>query len=394
MNTRDAEEILADYPDYLFHPDCGLCEPATAAIPITVGSVAEYVEPAVQRGVRAENLSQAVAAVDEPTPTTRIGPGLNDAVKPEFVAPGGNVLFEGMQSARRAIDDDPGIAVMSLSSTHLDGLFCYGAATSYAAPRVAHLAAHAWHSLSQYFGEDPHPNLVRALLAVSAEIPQAIHDRIDPAHGAEGVRKVCGYGMIDEDFIRHSGDGRVTLVAQAAVRIDSFMVFEIPVPEEFRLADGNKRVIVSLAYDPPVRRRRAEYLGVELSFSLIRGKSRDEIVEAYRAVSSEEREAAKREDRRLQGAFQSPFRCPLKPGPTALASSTLQRAEWTFQRENQDYGDTWYLVVRAERNWAPETITEQDFALAITLEATEPRLYALLQQRVRVRQQQRARAQG
>ena len=124
--TRDAEETLADYPDYLFQPECGLCEPATAAIAVTVGSVAEFIEPAVQRGARAENLNKAVADVHEPTPVTRIGPGLNGAVKPEFVAPGGNIVFEGLLDARRAVDDDAGVSTMSFAHTHLQGLFGYG----------------------------------------------------------------------------------------------------------------------------------------------------------------------------------------------------------------------------------------------------------------------------
>lgn len=391
-STTDSEETLSDYPNYLFHPDCGLCEPATAAIPITVGGLAEHATPAVRQGASAEYLDRPVAGPLEPTPTTRIGPGINDAVKPEFVAPAGNVLFEGMSSLRWTNDENPGLAVMSFSHNPTEGLFAFGTGTSYAAPRVARAAALVWHSVRDYLGEDPDPNLIRALLAVSASVPQPLHDRVHPTHGDDGVRRICGYGLIDEDFAVYSGDCRVTLIAQARIRIDSFILYEVPVPEEFRRALGTKRVVVSLAFDPPVRRRRAEYPGVEMSAALIRGKTREEIIEAYRAVTTEEREAARREDRRPQGAFKSPFRCQLDPGPTSLISSTLQRSEWTFQREAQDYGDPWYLVIRAERNWAPATITEQDFALAVTLEASEPRLYTLLQQRVRLRQEARARA--
>ena len=42
MNANDAEAALARYPDYLFDEPAGLCEPATAVIPITVGGLAEY----------------------------------------------------------------------------------------------------------------------------------------------------------------------------------------------------------------------------------------------------------------------------------------------------------------------------------------------------------------
>ena len=77
-----------------------------------------------------------------------------------------------------------------------------------------------------------------------------------------------------------------------------------------------------------------------------------------------------------------------------LESSTLQKSEWTFQKkEQQDYGDSWFLLVRAKRTWAPADVTEQDFGVAVTLQANEPQLYNLVRQRVRVRLQQRASAQ-
>ena len=177
-------------------------------------------------------------------------------------------------------------------------------------------------------------------------MPAPLETLIQPDHGAEGVQRVCGYGLIDEDYLLHFGDRRVTLVTRSSIRIDSFLVFEVPVPAEFRRAEGDKRMIVSLAYDPPVRRRRAEYLGVELYFSLIRGKTRDEVIEAYRAVTSDERNAAKPPSGETAGSVSGTVQVPLKPGPTALATSTLQRAEWTFESEGTDYGDPWYLVVR------------------------------------------------
>jgi hypothetical protein len=151
-------------------------------------------------------------------------------------------------------------------------------------------------------------------------------------------------------------------------------------------------VIVTLAFDPPVRRLRAEYLGVKMEYALIRGKTVDEIVEAYRQLSQEERVAARQSPDGMQGAFQAPFKCGLDPGPRALQSSTLQRSEWTFSRENNDYGESWYLVIRAQRTWAPESFTEQRFAATVTLQADEPELYNLVQNRIRVRQQQRVRA--
>jgi len=372
------------------NPQCGLCEPATAAIPITVGGIAESDVPSVRPGARADDMARVIARVHEPSPITRVGPGLNDAIKPEFVADAGNVSFEGFSNIRQ-IRDNPGIAVMSLSHEPTRGLFSFDIGTSLAAPRVARTAAILWNHLRDMFNTDPGPNLVRAVLATAASVPTPLRDCIAPDRGEEGVRQVCGYGVIDEDLALNSASRRLTLVAEGQIRLDTFQVFEVPVPEEFRRASGSKKIIVSLAFDPPVRRRRAEYLGVKMDTCLIRGRSLEQVIEGYRAVSAEERDAAREGRQEITRAFQSPFRCQLDPGPTSLSSSTLQRSEWTFHRESQDYGNSWYLVVRARRTWAPDTITEQDFAVAVSMEANEPQLYNLIRQRIDVRLRARAR---
>jgi len=385
-NARDAETALANYPNYLFSPDCGLCDPATAAIPLTVGGIADQDVPAVRRGNDEEILRRTVARAGEPTSTTRIGPGLNDAIKPEFVAPAGNWVFDGLGSSLRSVREDAGVAVMSFSHQWTRGLFAFDVGTSFAAARVARAAALVWQELRNTLGTNPDPNLVRAVLATAADVPQPLLDRIRP-RGDEAVQDVCGYGLIDEDLALDSGDRRVTLVEQGMIPIDSFLVFAVPMPETFLRAEGKKRVIVTLAFDPPVRRRRAQYLGVEMNATLIRGKTLDEVVDAYRAVARQERQAA-------QGAFRAPYKCPLEPGPTKLATSTLQRSEWRFQHGGE-YGDTCYLVIRAERNWAPESVTHQDFGIAVSLVTrAETELYARVRERVGLRVRLRQRSRG
>lgn len=391
--TADAEEILASYPGFLFEPDCGLCEPATAAIPITVGGIADRDIPSIPLGRRSEEILRTIAAIGEPTPTTRIGPGIGGAIKPEFVAPAGNQAFQGFSTIRR-VDDDRGCAMMSLSHEPTRQLFAFDTGTSFAAPRVARSAAILWNSVEQYLGEAPQANLVRAILGSAAQLPPTEHNRIQEGRTDEEIRRVYGYGVIDEDVVFESADRRVTLLAQGTMPIDTFAVYEVPAPPEFRAAPGKKQVTVSLAFDPPVRRRRSEYLGVKMDYALIRGKQLDEIVEAYRQLSQDERTAGRESPDGIQGAFQSPFKCGLEPGPRTLQSSTLQQSRWTFNREQTDYGESWYLVIRARRNWAPDTFTDQRFAVVVTLQADEPQLFNLIRNRIQVRQQQRARSRG
>ena len=59
-----------------------------------------------------------------------------------------------------------------------------------------------------------------------------------------------------------------------------------PVPEVLRNAPGKKGIIASPAFDPPERRRRAGYLGMEMGMNLFRGKTPDEILAAWRSAVS------------------------------------------------------------------------------------------------------------
>ncbi len=387
-----AEEVLDEYPGFLFHPEARLCDPATSALALTVGAIAHTDTPAIRRGAQANDIVVPVAKRNQPTPCTRTGPGVNGAIKPDLVEYGGNAAFDGTGNSTRFIRDgsnedqaaDPGRAIMSFSHEPLTTLFSYGVGTSYAAPQVARLAARLWHRLRDDLGFEPHPNLVRAVLASSAEVPSEVIELLKAHGGEKSVRQVCGYGLPDEDLAFNSADRRVTLVAQAAQRIDTITLYEVPIPAEMIGARGKKSITVSLAFDPPVRRRRAKYLGVEMQVDLLRGKTPEDIEAAYRAVSKEDRGTA-------PTSFRSRHRCTLKPGSTAVESSTLQRRDWICKRGRLDDGDTYYLMVRSFRNWAPDEISEQDYALVVTLEAEETRLYHLISQRVRQRQRQRVR---
>jgi subtilisin family serine protease len=375
-NAKEAEAVLKNHPSQLRTPEARLSDPATAAIAITVGALVEHEVPAARRGPGAADLIRPLGKIAEPSPFTRVGPGLGKAVKPEFVDYGGNLVWEGTANTHRRIRHEDGVSVMSFEREHTTRLFAFDFGTSYAAPRLARIAAILWHRLHADLGKAPHPNLVRAVLATAASVPEASRRLIEAKLDKDAVMHVCGYGQVDEELAVTSSDRRVTLVAEGTLKVDHFRIYEVPTPDELRKAKGEKRIIVALAFDPPVRRRRLDYLGVRMDFMLIRGKTPDEIADAYAKVTDDGPESA----------FGSPFRVKIEPPQTkGPAKGTLQRGEFRFRRERTDYGDTFHLVVRASRRWAPPEVEEQSFAVAVALEADDPQLYARLQARARVR---------
>jgi hypothetical protein len=70
--------------------------------------------------------------------------------------------------------------------------------------------------------------------------------------------------------------------------------------------------------------------------------------------------------------------------------ATRQVGCFVFERGADRYGETYWLLVRSQRQWAPIEIEQQDYAVAVTLEAFEDELY----NSISLRLQQKARVRG
>jgi len=362
-----AEEHFQSYPRYLVTPNVRILEPATAVIPLTVGALAE--SAAVPARADLNVGLQPVAREGEPAPFTRSGPGVNDVLKPELCEFGGNLLFDGAAQSFSRYDE---CAVVTLNNEYLRRLFSTAVGTSLAAPRVAHKAALVWQRFA-----DGSANLVRALLASSAAIPVAAEERLLQI-GADAPPRVCGYGVPDVTLATTSDDSRVVLYADDSIGLDRFFVYEIPVPEEFVNTAGERYIQVTLAFDPPTRHTRVDYMGTRMSFRLVRGATLDEVVEHYRRRAEDEGPIPEMPDR---------YNCALSPGPNFRDRGTLQRAKFTMrQNPRGDYGETYLLVVRCERRWSGDEDAPQRFAVVVELgHARVDQLYARIRDRVRVR---------
>lgn len=62
-----------------------------------------------------------------------------------------------------------------------------------------------------------------------------------------------------------SFNNHVVLIAdmknEDSIDSDKTHIFEIPIPKEYEKANGKKKIIVSLAYNPEVRKTRLDYAG-------------------------------------------------------------------------------------------------------------------------------------
>ncbi len=358
--------IAAAFPDFILHDSNRIIEPATAVNVLTVGSVAHSNGLA---DADADNVGvRSIAEALQPSPFTRVGPGSNNAIKPDLVDFGGTVVFDGPTQRLQDGSNRANAGILTTNSDYLRQLLTYRSGTSFAAPLVAYKAA----LLIEAFPEAT-SNLIRALLALSAEHPTSALECL-PRDDDDAVFNVLGYGIADIEKALSSDDNRVILVREDTLAVDKFAVYEVPIPEIFQTSKGSRQIRVALSFDPPVRHTRVDYAGNKMGFHLLRGTNAQEVFDAFRKWEKEEGDAV---------TIAEGLKCSLKPGAQRRERGTLQCGTFVAHRSIERYGSSYFLAVRCESGWSAE---DQRFAVAVELRAhADIPLYQRIQERVRVR---------
>lgn len=355
-------EILAAYPRYLLDDAARIAEPAVASNVLTVGSVTHADAPQKIDGTSPPG-DRPIARAGQPSPFTRTGPGAAASIKPDLVERGGNWVVDTIDLIR---DKDAGVGVISLRNR--DGqLFGVTSGTSFAAPRVARLAAGVLH---RYPGASA--NLVRALVG-AAVTPVA-----NPANlEAKELRRMAGHGRPLPMRALESGPRRVAMTFDGSMAADTAVIHPVPIPADFARGNSARTIVVALAFDPEVRRTRREYLAGRMTFDLVRSMSIEEI-EAIWKKQPDDRSL------RLDLPNDRRRRPTLEPGAQESTTSTLQVRSLRRKRLLPDDGDTYYVVVRHTSSpWAGGK--EQRYALVVALDDEERQgidLYASLAARL------------
>ena len=360
------EQGVTQYPQYLLEEANRIFEPSGAANVVTVGSLSHGSGLAAQHRDDA-HVRAITAGPNEPSPFTRAGPGAGGITKPDFSDLGGTMLFSAVTRSLQSAPIVPEAGITTLNHDFVRQLFTSASGTSIATPLLARKAA----LLLQRFPEAS-ANLVRALLAGAASFPDEMTTRLQAMDALE-TASVVGNGLVDPVKAAYSDDHRVIYFAEDQLDIDKFAIYRIPIPVEFQT--GGKRTIrISLAYDPPVRRTRADYLGTKMDFRLIRGCPVDHISNFFRSHAGQESTHPDMPPR---------YDCDLKPSKTQRGGNTLQTGSITFTKDTLDYGNEYHLVVRCMGGWATDEL-RQRFAIVVELEhQIGVQLYARLRPRLR-----------
>lgn len=349
--------------DLLGMPDSGILDPGTSSLAITVGGVGRD----LNQGAGAVSAEKVVVGGPRlPSPHTRVGPGPMRAIKPELAARSGTVVVDTLVG-RTSTMDKAG-HVIGAGGSHPDRLLASDQGTSFAAPLVSHAAL-------RVLGRYPHltGNSVRALLLVGAqELPDYLSDG---AQGRTDERRLTGYGLISAERSEVSSDHRAVMLSESSIRMDQVHFYSIPVPSSFRASGGLISIAAALAFDPPVRVTRLDYMASKMGFQIFHGPSVDEVREAYiRAESTAELE----EDVATVPSSLNRYRLDLQPTDTARSRGAQQFGRYSRRTKlSDDRPDQFVVAVRSLNRWdIPEA--EQSYSLAVLFERDDahPGIYA------------------
>lgn len=372
------QHVSHDYPSYLADADAGIAEPGLAANALTVGGHARC-DAASLPGY------QGIAPTGGPSPFTRTGTNSgNGRAKPDLVHWAGNWGWNN--HLKQLASSDPSLSVI-VASNEPGRTFDWTCGTSFAAPRVAYVAAEV---LTHY--PRISANLVRALVLLSARQPEGLQtlmsDRADR-------QRVGGAGRPDPDLAVSSGGHRVVLTFEGTMDCDTTVIHPVPIPPEYARGRRRRRIRIAVACDPPVRPTRREYVAGHLQLVMLRAMSQNEALDVFRRQPSAR---ARRNNPTLSASPlpQDRRRLALRPGPNDVTRTTAYVSEFSTLQLQEDDGDTYYLAVTHQKSpWQNLADYEQQtYAVAVELiDEGEPAidLYNLVRARVQARLRPRVR---
>lgn len=370
------EEIGRRYPNHLLdNPRARIIDPATSALALTVGSLS------LGQGSAHRLFAQTIADFKEfPSPFTRTGPGVNEMIKPDLVEFGGDLTLE----KGSGIVIDPSIGIITTEKNFFEeGLLTIDAGTSFSAPKISHLAAKLWREFP-----DATSNLIKALLVASARIPETRPPPLDEFDLKRGILakehskllNIYGYGLPNYDGASFSATNRVLLINEREIKLNDVVVYEIPVPEEFYIGRGMGALSITIAFDPPTRMTRKQYIGATMDFHLFKGVDIKQIIQKYAEV-----EASDTDEGDVPSSLKKNEE-DLIPGVNLAKRGTIQKRLWVPKRTIEPIDDSLKLVVVCHDKWLNDEAYKQKYAVVVTVRHRKMvELYNRIKEQVRTR---------
>jgi len=375
------------YPHYLIEKraEVKIIDPASSAYAITVGAITQEFGPLGRRPQ--EILFSPAKEKGYPSPFTCVGPGYKGMIKPEVVEEGGNIIYAPSDPAK--IEDIGGKIIVLNPNWIKDGkLFTVSYGTSFSAPKVAHYLAKLCNEFPEYSS-----NLIKALLIASAEIPDERPDPLneitfnDSNERLLDLLKIYGYGKPNFYRAISSDVNDVLLLAENRIKSNGVHLYYFYVPQEFIEVPGTKEISVVLVYNPPVRRNRIDYLGINMEFHLFSDSNIEEIVRGYNKILKSdlpELEEIVPEELKIK-------EIDLHPRIKMRKKGLHQKGVKVYSgRPRIDYTKPLILAVISQNRWINDPNYMQDYAVVVKIKhSARLNLYQKIKEKIEIEEKVR-----
>jgi Subtilase family len=407
------------YPDYLGEPSSRVANPAQSLQALTVGSVG-------YEAFHAGGWQSFVVQRGGPSSFSRSGPGIWGVIKPEVVEFGGDFVYSIGGSVRIGTPALAGVCFPELIRSTLSSgpaIDRDTVGTSFAAPKVTHIAAH----LASVLPDEP-SLLYRALIVQSARWPtwalalledyrrekkknqnlrdkvaaakrrakkkgavvppQSIDDALEQSLAAQvrAVMSRIGFGIPDRERATRNSAHRTTLITSGVQSLQAGYcdILQVPVPAAVRAAgnDFDVHVEVTLSYAAEPRRTRRtpkRYLSVWLDWiTNRRGESMGDF--EVRAIKESDQtqsivgaggEDANNEKTKSRNDDGITWTLGAQDGHGSIrdfarGNGTVQK-DWAILKLHQ-LPETFCIAVRGHKGWSKDPDAEARYALAVSFE--------------------------
>jgi Subtilase family len=347
------------YPNYLLSDSCRVPNPAQSFQAITVGSVSLQTFQDLPR--------KSIAQQDYPSSFSCTGLGIWDSIKPEVVEYGGDLVSDGGTPPSLTTPPEvcPDLVRSTLGGGPISARDCIG--TSFAAPKVAHIAA-------CLAAELPNESclLYRALIIQSARFPSWVETTNFDLCSAI---KLLGYGIPNLDRALGNSKNRVTLIARGERRIAArqAQIYEVSLPDGLRSPgeDLDIRIEITLSYKAQprrTRRARKKYLSTWLDWDCskkgeVPERFLDRVLKEYDAPAEVEES-------------DSIFNWVLNKRKNRGQARNVSRQEGTLQKDwaiikAYDLRDSFCIAVVGHEGWNNDPNATVPYALVVSFEAVD-----------------------
>lgn len=377
LNYYSIADVIENYPKYLLeNDDFTIINPATAALALTIGSIASNVQIEQER-YGAEQIKTAIAQAHQPSPFTRTGLGINGMIKPELVEYGGNIILSEQYGR---VAEDKGGQLPLLNNQVTNPIIRFDVGSSFSAPKVAHLAG----KIANKF-PDKSANFIKNMLLVGADYPflpsKGFYGTKDKKKAEQAHLSIAGYGLSQFDRAIHSFDNRAVLWDEGQITMNQIKVYSLQLPELFFTEAGKKKIIVTLTFTAETRATRGDsYLGNRMEFHLFHSVNPEVLTEKYGVIENNMDQIDVPDDLK-------PFEIDFFPGGNTRKAGCHQKAWKFYQREPQHRPESPISLVLININkWINDDNRVQDYCISVVFEhEKEISLYAELQANIQTR---------